>query len=856
MNSSLNGRYLEIRDWRSLLFRLLSTLIAPLIIIAAPPAVAQDEATDETEAVYAELHERFETIRLAIFGRSPDALVMAEEAEEFVAGLPESPRQVEMLVKSIRFQVSALDELGRVDEAIERLARAEQLPLPENSTQFGGLHYARARIADSQGEFGVALEYYQKAYEVYLAAEQAESQGIVLGQIANTYLIAHQYERAIAFIRRAQEVDSGVVQSNMARHNNLGEALHAVGRYEEAIIEYGKAYELARNEKLNNMQQLVLGNLGDLELSRGNYAAAYEWVEKALVIAPAQGIDPNFINALGVRAELDRLTGRVDQAESAIKKIIEIIGMNSAEPRYFSVYETAYKLYRELGDYEQAFAHLAAFKRLDDMAKNLAADANSSILSAEFEFAQKELEIERLRTDQLESDAALGVAARRQTQIIIFGLAVLGLGVIGFAVWRYVSVQKTQRITQALNTELAAKNAALVSSNTELEKANQAKMEFLATTSHEVRTPLNAIISLTDVILKAEKFTDNDRNYLEVVNSSGRNLLHILDDILDVSKLEAGRLKINARPMDIAECVLDVAQLWRNSANEKGLDYKIDVDDVLGEYVCDERLIRQIVSNLLSNAIKFTAEGEVSLQLSAPAENGFAISVRDTGVGIAPDQQAAIFETFHQADSGNERVFGGTGLGLAICKKIAEALGGNIGVASQPDAGALFTVKIPAEKCKAGENDIAVKAVQFENDNSRESASEKELSVIRILVAEDNPANALVICAMLSGQVARIEVAENGAEAVKAIQERSFDVILMDKQMPVMDGVVATQKIRALPAPLCNIPIIGLTAGVLANSKEDCLGAGMDDYLTKPVPSAMLKAAILKAIKERRTVAA
>ena len=444
--------------------------------------------------------------------------------------------------------------------------------------------------------------------------------------------------------------------------------------------------------------------------------------------------------------------------------------------------------------------------------------------------------------------------APRQTQTMFIGLAVLGLGVIAFVVWRYVSLQKNQRLTQALNTELEEKNAELVLSNTELEKANQAKMEFLAITSHEVRTPLNAIISLTEIILAGKEFTHNDRDYLEVVNASGKNLLHILDDILDVAKLDAGRFKINLRPLDIADCVLDVGELWRNVAMEKGLGYGIDIDETLGAYLCDERLIRQIASNLLSNAIKFTPEGKVSLQLKASNE-GFAISVRDTGIGIAPDQQTVIFESFRQANDRSDRTYGGTGLGLAICKKITDAVGGTLHVVSQPGEGAVFTVRIPAKKCAAVEGDGAREKSPPAVEAPR-SAVQDELSVLRILLAEDNPANALVTCAMLSGQVAQIEVVENGEEAVKAVQERSFDVILMDKQMPVMDGAVATQKIRALPAPNCNIPIIGLTAFVQTNSKENCLGAGMDEYLTKPVPSEKLKSAIVNTIKARRKVVA
>ena len=846
----LSSRFMREQSQILMAFGALTLLC---VIFITLPAFAQ-ENSDANAAALAELDEQLQEIRLLVFRDPLAGLAKAEEAEEIAFSLPDSPLQNEALVRSIRNQITALDHLGRVDEALERLARAETLPLPENSTQRAGLYFARARIADTQSEFGVALENYQKAYEVYVATDYTEGQSTALGQIANTYLNAGQYERAIAFIKRAQEVYSGQPYSNFARHLNLADAYTAIGRFEEASSEYQSAHELATSENLNDMQRLTLGNWGNLEMLQGNYAAAYGLVDRALAIESELATNEYFYDALTLRSELDRLSGRFHRAEATIGEIVGVIGMDAAEPQYHALYETAYKVYRDLGDHEKAFAHLAAFKRLSDEAKDLSADANNSILSAEFESAQRELEIERLRTDQLESDAALAAAARLQREIIIVSLAALGLSLFGFLIWRYVSMRRTHRMTQELNTELEAKNTELIFSNAELEKANQAKVEFLATTSHEVRTPLNAIISLTEIILEGREFTDADRDYLGVVNNSGKNLLHILDDILDMSKLEAGRLTINLRPLDISELVLDVAELWRNVAAEKGLDYEIDVEAGLGAYLCDERLIRQIISNLLSNAIKFTPDGKVTLKLQA-AENGFTISVRDTGIGIAPDQQTAIFESFRQADNRTERSYGGTGLGLAICEKITAALGGKISVVSQPDDGAEFTVSIPAEQCGALES----KNVEEKHQTAKagpQSSGQNELSELRILLAEDNPANALVACAMLSGQVAKIEVVENGEEAVKAVQNGAFDLILMDKQMPVMDGVVATKKIRTLPAPNGNIPIIGLTAGVMPNSRIDCFAAGMDDYLTKPVPSAKLKEAIINAVKKRREVAA
>ena len=854
MNSSRNGRFFKKDRRRSLFLTALTTLIVISIIVSGPAARAQTE-NDPIDPAIAALEERLDAVRLAIFGGSPDAVSMAEEAEEIASSLPVSPHQTELLVKSIRFQAAALDDLGRTEEALERLDRAELIPLPENSIQKGGLFFGRARIADAMGDFGVALVNYRKAYDIYLAADYLSGQSIVLGQMAQTYFNARQYERTIEYIKRSREVYSGNGLEDLARHNNMAVALKALGRADEAIDEFNKALELAEEENLDNWQQLVLGNLAGLEISRNNYPKAYELADRALSIKAARKGDHTFVNALAARAELDRLTGRFAEAEATIKTIFTLVDAETTEMSIYDVHETAYKLYEELGDYQSAFAHFGAFKRLEDNVTKLASDANNSILSAEFEFAQKELEIERLRTGQLESDAALAGAARRQTRTVIIGLVVLGLGVIGIVVWRYLSMRRTQRVTQNLNRELSTKNNELASSNTQLEKANQAKMEFLATTSHEVRTPLNAIIGLTDVILAADEFSDGDREHLEVVNTSGRNLLHILDDILDVSKLEAGRMQVNLSPLNITDCMLDVAELWRNAAEEKGLGYVIDVSDGLGEYLCDDRLIRQVVSNLLSNAIKFTREGNVTVELKAIG-NGFEITVRDTGIGVAADQQAMIFETFRQADNRYQRAYGGTGLGLAICKKIVEALGGNISLTSEPGKGAVFKVAIPAKKCEIAENAAGWQTEEPSSIRSPEMDHEMELSVIRVLVAEDNPANALVISAMLSGQVAQIVVVENGAEAVKAIQEQSFDVILMDKQMPVMDGAAATREIRALPEPFCNIPIVGLTAHILSDSRKECLDSGMDAYLTKPVPTAKLKETIIDAIKARRTIAA
>ena len=843
----------HMRIWNAwILLSAFAFLTSSIVTVAC---AQESNASTEVEQPLDELEMRLDETNAALRRFSPDALKMAQETEEFALALPESPRRTEGIARSVRYQVSALLTANEPEKALEQLTRLKQYAVSANPKELGDIYLYEGQANRLLGHYGKAIENFQSAFDAYSRANAPVRQGMALRAVSATYFYAHQYERALEYNRRAGEIeaeDESLTMSILIADTIL---LGEVNRVDEAITVGEQALAFARDHERHSSEQLILSGMANVEMKRENYLRAEQYVSKALELNQAHGVDLYVPTALSVKAEIELRRGNLLGAQSILDQIFERGNVETTPIVNEKAHETAYKLYHELGDYEQAFAHLAAFKRLDDEAKNLAADANNAILSAEFEFAQKELEIERLRTGQLESDAAMAGAARRQTQTIIVGLAVLGLGIIGFAVWRYWSVRKTQRVTQILNSELATKNTELTASNVELEKANQAKLEFLATTSHEVRTPLNAIISLTEIILKADEFTNNDRDYLEVVNSSGKNLLHILDDILDVSKLEAGRMKVKLRPLDIAECMLDVAGLWRNAAREKGLSYTIDVDDGLGEYMCDERLIRQIVSNLLSNSIKFTTEGDVGIELKA-ADEGFVITVRDTGIGIAADQQAMIFETFRQADSGDERTFGGTGLGLAICKKIVEALGGDVSVVSEPDNGAVFKIAIPAAPCKAADSGTALRRDLAENDSSPEAGVQNELSVVRVLVAEDNPANALVICAMLSGQVAQIEVVENGAEAVHAVQEGSFDVVLMDKQMPLMDGAAATREIRALPEPFCDIPVIGLTAHILSDSKEECLAAGMDDYLTKPVPSSKLKAAMIDAIKARRAAAA
>jgi signal transduction histidine kinase/HPt (histidine-containing phosphotransfer) domain-containing protein/ActR/RegA family two-component response regulator len=358
------------------------------------------------------------------------------------------------------------------------------------------------------------------------------------------------------------------------------------------------------------------------------------------------------------------------------------------------------------------------------------------------------------------------------------------------------------------------------------EKANRAKSEFLAVMSHEIRTPLTAVLGMTDLLVM-EDLSKRQRNYVDAIHSSGRHLLSVINDILDFSQVEAGRLVLEQIDFSVAELLEQVRSLMMPHATERGLQFSVAIDRHSPPVVRgDPTRLRQILLNLVGNALKFTSSGGVRLCVRC-AEGSeavkFRFEVRDTGIGITAEQQTELFQAFAQAERSTARTYGGSGLGLAISKKLVDAMGGVIGVESELGGGSTFWFEVSL----ALGDSVAVEEI----------ASGKRASVmpLRILVAEDVPINRDLLHTMLSQQGHCVSLVDNGEEAVRLAARAEFDVILMDVQMPVMDGIEASRRIRRLPASAAIVPIIALTANVLASEHERCLAAGMNQVLTKPV---------------------
>lgn len=362
--------------------------------------------------------------------------------------------------------------------------------------------------------------------------------------------------------------------------------------------------------------------------------------------------------------------------------------------------------------------------------------------------------------------------------------------------------------------------------DTERAEIDRLKGTFLANLNHEVRTPLSGIMGMTDLLLETP-LDEEQRDYVSTVRLCAENLFHLLNATLEYSALTAGHLKLDETEFVLSEMVDSALAMEREKAEAKGLKLSATLDAALPQTIIgDAARIQDVLGHLLDNAIKFTHRGSVDLKLISEGQV-LKIEVRDTGIGIAPDRQARIFESFHQVDSGLSRNYPGLGLGLALVQKLLALMGGEIAAESEPDKGSTFTVRLPIRLPAA----------------SRDKAARASAGAPAILAVEDNPVGLRVLRHALKGRAVDVDTATDGAEAVRAAAARHYDLILMDLQMPHMDGLEATAAVRRLPG-YDDVPILALTANYSDEIRQQCQQHGMQDFLSKPVTPPALWSAV------------
>jgi two-component system, sensor histidine kinase len=403
----------------------------------------------------------------------------------------------------------------------------------------------------------------------------------------------------------------------------------------------------------------------------------------------------------------------------------------------------------------------------------------------------------------------------------------------------YEANESLRTLASDLEQQVLARTSELAEARDRAEAAGRAKSEFLAMMSHEIRTPLIGVMGMAE-LLATSALTAEQLQQVETIRSSGDTLLVIINDILDFSKVEANKLELELGDIDLIEELEHVGRLYRPAAAAKGVALDVEADEVTTPIIRGDRVrIRQIVSNLVSNAVKFTEQGSVAIRARTEADGDMVtvvIDVIDTGIGIPPDRMDRLFQAFTQADASTTRRFGGTGLGLAISERLARMMGGSVQARSGLGIGSVFSLRLfltPGVDRRTPEHDHPSTSGPVNGSGAAIDGADHPLRAIRLLIAEDNAVNRKVASALLARLGVEPVLVTNGREAVEAVSTGNFDIVLMDMQMPVLDGIDATTEIRALTS-IDQPVIIALTANAFDTDRRACLDAGMDDFMTKP----------------------
>lgn len=758
------------------------------------------------------------------------ALARADETARIAGQLPPTQQGHVALATARWLQGEAHIFLNEPDQATPLISQALQI-VEHNAPGtklHGDLMRSRGSIAAMSGHIQEALRDFQRAHNIFARSHEERSRAIALQDIGQLYWDAADYGSALRYYGQSAEVFDKDPILLLTSHNSRAEVLRKLHRPAEAEVESRASLKQADALASPLLQIRVLTNLAVAEVEARHLSAAATTVDRAMALSSqgeAAGWKPL---VLGTAALLAHARGDDARAAALLDQACVGMDLRTTQMPYKEFHQLAADVYERRGDEVRALAHLKAYQRLDGEARNLTASTSAQLMSARFDFANQNLRIYQLKQGQLQRDIQLERQHARLRTVVLSGSLGAGALVLVLLVVGILSLRRSRNQTRAANVELT--------------RALAAKTEFLATTSHEIRTPLNGILGMTQVLLTDKRIQGDIRGRIEIVQGAGETMRALVDDILDVAKMETGQLVVAHEPTALAKVLRDAAGLWSAHAGAKGLTLTLEADGIPEQIMSDETRLRQIVFNLMSNAVKFTESGSITLAARTCPSDGIdllELSVTDTGIGIGHGEQARVFEAFHQVDGSTVRQFSGTGLGLAICRRLAEAMGGAITVTSEVGHGTRFTVRLPLHAVEAS-------APTEVRDESR--ARPERLAATRLLFMDTNPLSRGIIGALLESKVATVVTTPDGADALLAIERGTVDHLLIDAASA---GDVPVAALRAI---VDRAHEHGIHVSVLLKPSEDLpmsaiVAVGATQMILKPVAGKALIAALADVYK-------
>ncbi|WP_343527199.1 ATP-binding protein [Sphingomonas sp.] len=732
------------------------------------------------------------------------ALREADAARAQASALPDDDRRALALATADWLRGESLVRQGQGEQAYPMIDGALQAArrLAPQSDLLGNLLLSKGGLDQDHGHIAAALTGYQLAHRVFQDLKDTRGQALALIQIASLYIDAKDLASALRYLEQARTAYRGDDALRLAILNNRALTLAEMKRVDEALAQLREARGLAEKMGSPALQTLVWRNIARTQLQAGRVDAGRAAILRAQTLDPnASDDDVRALDSIAAQAAFQR--GRSAEAGRLIDRSFAGVDVGKTTIAQRDAHKTAYRIYTALGRTADAVRHLEALKRIDDESTRLATSTNLALMGARFDFANQELRIARMKAADLQRNIVFEREQLRTERFILIGSVaaiVIVLALLG--IW-LVTLGRSRNRIRAAHSDLAL-------TNDRLEKALAVKTEFLATTSHEIRTPLNGILGMAQVMLADTRLAADQRERVEVMHGAGLTMRALVDDLLDVAKIEQGRLTLERAPFALAATIRDASRLWQDQAAAKGISFTLDIDPCPAMVMGDSARIRQIVFNLLSNALKFTASGEVTLSI-VRLDHGIRLDVTDTGIGIAPHKLEEIFEAFRQADASTTRQFGGTGLGLAICRRLARAMGGDVTVTSEPGRGSCFRVTLPLT-----EIETPVKA-------------ERPL----LLIVDANPIRR-AMWSNLGAPHAEIAFAADASDAAARLAQGDVTRVLVDDSAIRAEGVSQALSLilsaggRALPVDL-------LWPGAEPLGGNDFLGGKLIRVIAKPI---------------------